>query len=121
MTVVAVIIAAFMTSSAGTLLGAVPKLSYDTKYGLSSGIACTLSLFTGLYGGFAMQISDWIARNAPILGTINPAQQVTNLFTTFCTTTAPAFITTCAILLADERGIPLGRHRNAEEQRYEHL
>ena len=47
-----------MTSSAGTLLGAVPKLSYNTKYGLSTGISCTLSLFTGLYGGFAMQISD---------------------------------------------------------------
>lgn len=121
-TVVAVIIAAFMTSSAGTLLGAVPKLSYDTKYGLSSGIACTLSLFTGLYGGFAMQISDWIARNAPILGTINPAQQVTNLFydILYYDSYQP-FITTCAILLAMSAVFLLAGIAMLRRQRYEHL
>lgn len=122
MTVVAVIIAAFMTSSAGTLLGAVPKLSYDMKYGLSSGIACTLSLFTGLYGGFAMQISDWIARNAPILGTINPAQQVTNLFydISYYDSYQP-FITTCAILLAMSAVFLLAGIAMLRRQRYEHL
>ncbi len=48
-----------------------------------------------------MQISDWIARNVPILGTINPAQQVTNLFNgiLYYDSYQP-FITTCAILLA---------------------
>ncbi|MDU1020381.1 MAG: ABC transporter permease [Bifidobacterium breve] len=118
----AVIIASFMTSSAGTLLGAVPKLSYDTKYGLSSGIACILSLFTGLYGGFAMQISDWIARNAPILGTINPAQQVTNLFydILYYDSYQP-FITTCAILLAMSAVFLLAGIAMLRRQRYEHL
>lgn len=118
----AVIIASFMTSSAGTLLGAVPKLSYNTKYGLSTGISCTLSLFTGLYGGFAMQISDWIARNAPILGTINPAQQVTNLFydILYYDSYRP-FITTCIILLAMSAVFLLAGIAMLRRQRYEHL
>ena len=106
-----------MTSSAGTLLGAVPKLSYNTKYGLSTGISCTLSLFTGLYGGFAMQISDWIARNAPILGTINPAQQVTILYYD----SYRPFITTCIILLAMSAVFLLAGIAMLRRQRYEHL
>ena len=120
--ILAVIIASFMTSSAGTLLGAVPKLSYNTKYGLSTGISCTLSLFTGLYGGFAMQISDWIARNAPILGTINPAQQVTNLFydILYYDSYRP-FITTCIILLAMSAVFLLAGIAMLRRQRYEHL
>ena len=111
-----------MTSSAGTLLGAVPKLSHNTKYGLSTGISCTLSLFTGLYGGFAMQISDWIARNAPILGTINPAQQVTNLFydILYYDSYRP-FITTCIILLAMSAVFLLAGIAMLRRQRYEHL
>ena len=120
--ILAVIIASFMTSSAGTLLGAVPKLSYNTKYGLSAGISCTLSLFTGLYGGFAMQISDWIARNAPILGTINPAQQVTNLFydILYYDSYRP-FITTCIVLLAMSVVFLLAGTAMLRRQRYEHL
>ena len=120
--VLAVIVAAFMTSSAGTLLGAIPKLSYNTKYGLSSGIACTLSLFTGLYGDFAMQISDWIARNAPILGTINPAQQVTNLFydILYYDSYQP-FAATCITLLAMSAIFLTAGIAMLRRQRYEHL
>ena len=108
--ILAVIIASFMTSSAGTLLGAVPKLSYNTKYGLSTGISCTLSLFTGLYGGFAMQIS------------INPAQQVTNLFydILYYDSYRP-FITTCIILLAMSAVFLLAGIAMLRRQRYEHL
>ena len=63
-----------------------------------------------------MQISDWIARNAPILGTINPAQQVTNLFyDIFVLRQLPAVHHHLCHFAGDERGIPLGRHRNAEE------
>ena len=114
--ILAVIIASFMTSSAGTLLGAVPKLSYNTKYGLSTGISCTLSLFTGLYGGFAMQISDWIARNAPILGTINPATAGDEpVLRHPVLRQLPAVHHHLHHSAGDERGIPLGRHRNAEE------
>ena len=79
-------------------------------------------LFTGLYGGFAMQISDWIARNAPILGTINPAQQVTNLFydILYYDSYQP-FITTCAILLAMSAVFLLAGIAMLRRQRYEHL
>ncbi len=38
------------------------------------------TLITGLYGSGAMALSNWIQRNAPIVATINPTQQVTNLF-----------------------------------------
>ena len=88
----------------------------------STGISCTLSLFTGLYGGFAMQISDWIARNAPILGTINPAQQVTNLFydILYYDSYRP-FITTCIILLAMSAVFLLAGIAMLRRQRYEHL
>ena len=94
----------------------------EPKYGLSTGISCTLSLFTGLYGGFAMQISDWIARNAPILGTINPAQQVTNLFydILYYDSYRP-FITTCIILLAMSAVFLLAGIAMLRRQRYEHL
>lgn len=40
----------------------------------------TLSLFSGLYGSFAMQLSDLIAQRTPVLSLLNPAQQITNLF-----------------------------------------
>ena len=81
-----------------------------------------MSLFTGLYGGFAMQISDWIARNAPILGTINPAQQVTNLFydILYYDSYQP-FITTCAVLLAMSAVFLLAGIAMLRRQRYEHL
>ena len=48
-----------------------------------------------------MQIREWIARNAHILGTLNPAQQMTNLFydILYYDSYRP-FITTCIILLA---------------------
>mgnify|MGYP007078885546 CR=1 FL=1 len=48
--------------------------------GLCTAIACTLSLFSGLYGSFAMQLSDLIAQRTPVLSLLNPAQQITNLF-----------------------------------------
>ena len=75
-----------------------------------------------LYGGFAMQISDWIARNAPILGTINPAQQVTNLFydILYYDSYRP-FITTCIILLAMSAVFLLAGIAMLRRQRYEHL
>ena len=80
------------------------------------------TMFNGLFGGFAMQISDWIARNAPILGTINPAQQVTNLFydILYYDSYQP-FITTCAILLAMSAVFLLAGIAMLRRQRYEHL
>ena len=76
----ACLVASFAASAFGTLLGALPKIPTGAKHGLCTALACILSLFSGLYGQFAMQLSDQIAQQAPVLSLINPAQQITNLF-----------------------------------------
>ncbi len=76
----ACLVASFAASAFGTLLGALPKIPTGAKHGLCTALACILSLFSGLYGQFAMQLSDRIAQQAPVLSLINPAQQITNLF-----------------------------------------
>ncbi len=55
----ACLMASFAASAFGTLLGALPKIPTGAKQGLCTAIACTLSLFSGLYGSFAMQLSDF--------------------------------------------------------------
>ena len=72
--------ASFATSAFGTLIGAIQGVSTSAKQGLCTALACTLSLFSGLYGSFAMDLSDQIAQHAPLLSMLNPAQQITNLF-----------------------------------------
>ena len=76
----ACLVASFAASAFGTLLGALPKIPTGAKHGLCTALACILSLFSGLYGQFAMQLSDQIAQHAPVLSILNPAQQITNLF-----------------------------------------
>lgn len=76
----AIVVASFASNALGTLLGSLPKLTAGTKVGLTTACSCALSLLSGLYGGGAMALSDWIQRNAPIVATVNPTQQVTNLF-----------------------------------------
>ncbi|KAB7788469.1 ABC transporter permease [Bifidobacterium cebidarum] len=120
--VLAVIIASFMTCSLGTMIGAIPKLTAGVKQGLSTAIACSLSLFSGLYGGFAMDLSDVITRKAPILAAINPAQQVTNLFYSLMYYDSyQPFIQTCAILFAMSAVFLTAGVIMLRRQRYEHL
>lgn len=120
--VLAVAVASFMACAFGTMIGAIPKLPHSVKMGLTSAIPCTLSLFSGLYGGFAMALSDWIARNAPVLALINPAQQVANLFydILYFDSYRP-FLVTCAILLAMSALFLAAGVVMLKEQRYEHL
>lgn len=73
-------VAAFMSSGLGLLIGVLPKLDAGVKTSISVALACFLSLFAGLYGTFAMELSDLIDRQAPVLSMLNPAKQVTNLF-----------------------------------------
>lgn len=80
MAVLGIAVAAFMSSGLGLFLGAIPKLDAGTKTGISIALSCFLSLFAGLYGVFAMDLSDFIDRNMPVLSVLNPAKQVTNLF-----------------------------------------
>lgn len=79
-TLLAIVVASFTANALGTLLGSLPKLSAGTKIGLTTASSCALSLLSGLYGSGAMALSDWIQRHAPVVATINPTQQVTNLF-----------------------------------------
>ena len=72
--------ASFATSAFGTLIGAIQGVSTSAKQGLCTALACTLSLFSGLYGSFAMDLSDQIAQHAPLLSMLNPAQQITILY-----------------------------------------
>ncbi|NMM97843.1 ABC transporter permease [Bifidobacterium olomucense] len=120
--VLAVIVASFMTCAFGTMIGAIPKLTTGVKQGMSTAIACSLSLFSGLYGGFAMELSDLITRKAPLLAAINPAQQVTNLFYSLMYYDSyQPFIRTCAILLAMSAVFLAAGVIMLRRQRYEHL
>ncbi|MBW3091426.1 ABC transporter permease [Bifidobacterium sp. 82T10] len=120
--VLAVIVASFMTCSLGTMIGAIPKLTAGVKQGLSTAISCGLSLFSGLYGGFAMELSDLISRRAPLLADINPTQQVTNLFYSLMYYDSyQPFARTCAVLLAMSAVFLAAGVIMLRRQRYEHL
>ncbi|MBT1176366.1 ABC transporter permease [Bifidobacterium callimiconis] len=120
--VLAVAVASFMSCAFGTMIGAIPKLSHGAKIGLTSAIPCVLSLFSGLYGSFAMELSDWIARHAPVLAFINPAQQVTNLFydILYYDSYRP-FVATCVRLLVMSVAFLAVGVILLRRQRYEHL
>ncbi|MBI0063485.1 ABC transporter permease [Bifidobacterium polysaccharolyticum] len=77
---VAIAVGTFMATAFGSMMGAIPKLSTETKIGLVIGIDCTLSAFIGLYGSLAMDLNNAIQEHAPILHLINPVKQVSNLF-----------------------------------------
>ncbi|PWG61790.1 ABC transporter permease [Bifidobacterium callitrichidarum] len=120
--VLAVIVASFMTCAFGTMIGAIPKLTTGVKQGMATAIACSLSLFSGLYGGFAMELSDLISRKAPLLAIINPAQQVTDLFYSLMYYDSyQPFIRTCAILFAMSAVFLTAGVIMLRRQRYEHL
>ena len=77
---VAIAVGTFMATAFGSMMGAIPKLSTETKVGLVIGIDCTLSAFIGLYGSLAMDLNNAMQEHAPILHLINPVKQVSNLF-----------------------------------------
>lgn len=120
--VLAVAVASFMACAFGTMIGAIPKLPQGVKMALTSAIPCALSLFSGLYGGFAMSLSDWITRNVPIFALLNPAQQVTNLFygLLYYDSYRP-FLNTCGVLLVMSAVFLVVSIIMLKEQRYEHL
>ena len=115
---VAIAVGTFMATAFGSMMGAIPKLSTETKVGLVIGIDCTLSAFIGLYGSLAMDLNNAIQEHAPILHLINPVKQVSNLFydivyydslAPFARTCgilaimAALFLTTCGLLLRKQR------------------
>lgn len=115
---IAIAVGTFMATAFGSMMGAIPKLSAETKVGLVIGIDCTLSAFIGLYGSLAMDLNNAIQEHAPILHLINPVKQVSNLFydivyydslAPFARTCgvlaimAAVFLTTCGLLLRKQR------------------
>lgn len=120
--VLAIVVASFTATALGTFLGALPRLGMNTKVGLTTAISCGLSLFSGLYGNPAMLLSDTIQRNLPWLATINPTQQITNLFydILYYDSYAP-FARTVGILLAMAALALAGATFFLRRQRYEHL
>ena len=114
--------ASFAASAFGTLLGALPKIPTGAKQGLCTAIACTLSLFSGLYGSFAMQLSDLIAQRTPVLSLLNPAQQITNLFYAILYyDNFKPFFTTAGILAAMSLVCLAAATVLLRRQRYEYL
>ena len=118
----ACLVASFAASAFGTLLGALPKIPTGAKHGLCTALACILSLFSGLYGQFAMQLSDQIAQHAPVLSMLNPAQQITNLFydILYYDNFGP-FLTTTGILAAMSLVCLVVATILLRRQRYEYL
>lgn len=96
---IAIAVGTFMATAFGSMMGAIPKLSTETKVGLVIAIDCTLSAFIGLYGSLAMDLNNAIQEHAPIFHLLNPVKQVSNLFydIVYYDSLAP-FARTCGIL-----------------------
>lgn len=76
----AIAVCALFATAFGTLLGSLPKVGLGVKTGLLTGLTCLLSLFAGLYGEPVMQMADHLARDFPLLASLNPARVVTDTF-----------------------------------------
>ncbi len=73
-------VCALFSTAFGTLLGSLPKVGFGVKTGLLTGATCLLSLFAGLYGEPVMNMADQLARDYPLLASLNPAKVVTDTF-----------------------------------------
>ena len=76
----AIAVCALFSTAFGTLLGSLPKVGFGVKTGLLTGTTCLLSLFAGLYGEPVMNMADQLARDYPLLASLNPAKVVTDTF-----------------------------------------
>ncbi|HJD89201.1 MAG TPA: ABC transporter permease [Bifidobacterium animalis] len=120
--VLALLLASLTANALGTLIGSLPKLTSGVKIGITTALSCVLSIFSGLYGTGAMNLSDWIQRNAPGFAIVNPTQQITNLFydLLYYDSYAP-FLRTSGILLAMTVLALALSTIFLRRQRYEHL
>lgn len=120
--VLALLLASLTANALGTFIGSLPKLTSGVKIGITTALSCVLSIFSGLYGIGAMNLSDWIQRNAPGFAIVNPTQQITNLFydLLYYDSYAP-FLRTSGILLAMTVLALALSTIFLRRQRYEHL
>ena len=119
---IAIAVGTFMATAFGSMMGAIPKLTTETKVGLVIAIDCTLSAFIGLYGSLAMDLNNAIQEHAPILHLINPVKQVSNLFydIVYYDSLAP-FARTCGILAIMAAAFLAISSLLLRKQRYEYL
>ena len=119
---IAIAVGTFMATAFGSMMGAIPKLSTETKVGLVIAIDCTLSAFIGLYGSLAMDLNNAIQEHAPIFHLLNPVKQVSNLFydIVYYDSLAP-FARTCGILAIMAAAFLAISGLLLRKQRYEHL
>lgn len=73
--------ASLLATATGALVGSLPgRADKDARTGVLTALTCLLSLFAGLYGTFAMDLADWLARELPWTAWANPARLVCDLF-----------------------------------------
>ena len=120
--VLALLLASLTANALGTLIGALPKLTSGVKIGITTALSCVLSIFSGLYGTGAMNLSDWTQRNAPGFAIVNPTQQITNLFYDLLhyDSYAPSLRTSGILLAMTVLALTLSTIF-LRRQRYEHL
>ena len=70
-----------LSTAIGALIGVLPlRGGAKAKTGMVTAFSCFMSLFAGLYGEGAMQLSDDLARAFPASAWINPARLITDQF-----------------------------------------
>ena len=120
--VLALLLASLTANALGTLIGSLPKLTSGVKLGIPTALSGVLSIFSGLYGTGAMNLSDWTQRNAPGFAIVNPTQQITNLFYDLLhyDSYAPSLRTSGILLAMTVLALTLSTIF-LRRQRYEHL
>ena len=120
--VLALLLASLTANALGTLIGSLPKLTSGVKIGITTALSCVLSIFSGLYGTGAMNLSDWTQRNAPGFAIVNPTQQIMNLFYDLLhyDSYAPSLRTSGILLAMTVLALTLSTIF-LRRQRYEHL
>lgn len=118
-----VAVSSLLSTAIGALVGALPlRAGIDARAGILTAASCVLSLFAGLYGTAAMELSDWLARTAPWTAWANPARLVCDVFYAlyYYTSLAPfaARLAACALVAAALLGAAALLFRR---QSHEHL
>lgn len=92
---------ALVSCAIGTLIGAIPRLSSETKDVICTVLTMGLSLPAGLFGTPSLRLCDWLSAHFPLVQLANPAVQVGEAFyrLTFYDSLAP-FAGSLVILVA---------------------
>lgn len=92
----AVAVSSLASCAMGSLLGTIPHM----QVGMVSGITCLLSLFTGLYGPGAQELTYALESAAPAIAHANPLWQIAHCFYSLLYyDTYDSFLRSCLALL----------------------